>query len=381
MTLTPRETAGEEQAGRPWRPVWSPGHARPGLPPLTVVHDQDDDHAFMAAALAAHTPAHGRITVHPTPVASAPASLAHDLLRAVGKHLPADGSPEGAGWAAQAEIAWRAVAAWMSVLRIGHLVITRAHRISSRHVEHLLALREVTGMRLTLLCHGPVPDALATVLPALAHEQVHTLAATRHTLTAAGPYEPYGAGAAGRFAWWEAAAQYPPHLGEPCFWLPQRRGPSRAVLEAAAQRLGHPVLPLPAPGRFTPEPDERTLLLAHRLHARIAHPVHAAALALRVLTGRPTVQLQGPAAPAPSSRTPPGHPQEIPAWSVDLLAAGRRFAALDRIRTEGPLRLSEWDQQAVAEAARACALHEVEAPGPRPERASTRPGRSTPTTR
>lgn len=31
-------------------------------------------------------------------------------------------------------------------------------------------------MRLTLLCHGPVP---AAALPALAHEQVHTLAAGR----------------------------------------------------------------------------------------------------------------------------------------------------------------------------------------------------------
>jgi hypothetical protein len=50
-----------------WKPTWSPGHTRSGLPPLTVVHDPHDDHAFMAAALAAHTPPAGRITVHPHP--------------------------------------------------------------------------------------------------------------------------------------------------------------------------------------------------------------------------------------------------------------------------------------------------------------------------
>ncbi|MFC7472683.1 hypothetical protein ACFQVA_42505 [Actinomadura keratinilytica] len=85
---SPRTTAVSETTTGAWKPTWSPGHTRPGLPPLTVVHDPHDDHAFMAAALAAHTPQAGHITVHPTPVASAPASLAHDLLRSMGKHLP-----------------------------------------------------------------------------------------------------------------------------------------------------------------------------------------------------------------------------------------------------------------------------------------------------
>ncbi|OKI04039.1 hypothetical protein A6A06_38735 [Streptomyces sp. CB02923] len=306
------------------------------MPPLSAVHDVGDDYAFMAAALAAHTPARGRITVHPTPVAGAPASLAHDLLRALGKHLPLHGSPEAVAWAAQAEIAWRAAAAWMLALRIGHLVVTRAHRISSRHFEHLFALRELTGMRLTLLCHGPVPAALADVLPALAPEQVHTLTAARRVLAAAGP-EPH---TAGHFAWWQATAQFPPHPGEPCFWLSLRRKTSRADLEAASKRLNRTVLPLPAPGRFPPEPDEHTLFLAHRLHARIAHPVHAAALALRILTGRPPSQLPGPTAPPSDSRTPSGRPAQIPAWAAGLLQAAHCFGNLDRMRSEGPLRLS-----------------------------------------
>ncbi|MGG2463739.1 hypothetical protein ACO0M4_28745 [Streptomyces sp. RGM 3693] len=383
MAMTTCETAAGERATGPWRPAWSPGGTRPGLPPLTVVHDRGDDYAFMAAALAAHTPAHGRITVHPTPVASAPASLAHDLLRSLGKHLPVDGSPEAVGWAAQAEIAWRAVAAWMSVLRIGHIVVTRAHRISSRHFEPLLALRELTGIRLTLLCHGPVPPALAAALPALAHEQVHTLAAARHALEAA---EPYGAPAPGRFVWWEATAQFPPRPGEPCFLLPVRRRPSRTDIEAASKRLGRTVLPLPAAGRFGPEPDEHTALLAHRLHARIAHPVHAAALALRILTGRPATQLPGPAASGAGARTPSGHPAGTPSWAAGFIAAGRCFGNLDRLCGEGPLRLTGWDQAAVGEAARICALHEPEASGLRRGRACARPGstrksRSIPTTR
>lgn len=374
--MTPRETATGEQTTGPWRPAWSPGRTRPGLPPLSVVHDVGDDYAFMAAALAAHTPASGRITVHPTPVADAPASFAHDLLRSIGKHLPTQGNQDAVGWAAQAEIAWRAAAAWMVSLRIGHVVVTRTHRISSRHFEHLFALRELTGMRLTLLCHGPVPPALATALPALPHEQVHTLAAARHALAAA---DSVAAPAPGRFAWWESAAQFPPHPTEPCFWLPVRRRPSRADTEAASRRLQAAVLPLPAPGCFGPEPDEHTLLLAHRLHARIAHPVHAAALALRILTGRPATQLPHPARPGANTQVSPGHWTETPAWAADLIEAGLCFGDLDRFfRGEGPLRLTGWEQAAVTEAARTCALHELPAPGPRRGRRRARSGSTRP---
>ncbi|MEV6774715.1 hypothetical protein [Streptomyces syringium] len=161
------------------------------------MHDPRDDHAFMAAALAAHTPARGRITVHPTPVASAPFSLAHDLLRSMGKHLPVTGSEDEAYWVGNTETAWRAVAAWMLALRV-----TRAHRISSRHFEYLFALRELTGIRLTLLCHGLLPPA----------------SPLRRLV-----------------AWWEADGQFPPREGEPCFLLPTRRTPGRGHIEAAAR--------------------------------------------------------------------------------------------------------------------------------------------------
>ncbi|WP_234363671.1 MULTISPECIES: hypothetical protein [unclassified Streptomyces] len=341
-----------------WKPTWSPGRTSPGLPPLTVVYDPHDDHAFMTAALAAHTPAAGRITVHPTPVASAPASLAHDLLRSLGKHLPVTGSEDDAYWVGNTETAWRAVAAWTLGLRIGHVIVTRAHRISSRHFEYLFALRELTKIRLTLLCHGPLPPALATALAALRHEEAHTLAAARRAVDAPAPapLPPVD-----RFAWWEADGQCLPDPGEPCFLLPTRRTPGRGVIEAAARRLGRTVLPLPAAGRFPLEPDEPTALLTYRLHARIAHPVHAAALAVRVFAAQTDLP----------ARTGRGRGLRTPSWAVDLLEAARHFGQLEGRADNTSLPLRSWDHAAVTEAAHTCGLYEHQAPGPKPHFAAT----------
>ena len=49
--------------------------ARP-LPPVTVLLDPHDDANVTAALLAAHDPAAGRVTVHPTPATSSPSALA-----------------------------------------------------------------------------------------------------------------------------------------------------------------------------------------------------------------------------------------------------------------------------------------------------------------
>ncbi|SCK36144.1 hypothetical protein YWIDRAFT_06512 [Streptomyces sp. SceaMP-e96] len=290
-------------------------------------------------------------------MASAPASLAHDLLRSLGKHLPVTGNEDDVYWTGNTETAWRAVAAWMLTLRIGHVIVTRTHRISSRHFEYLFALRELTKIRLTLLCHGPLPPALATALAALRHEEAHTLAAARRAVSPPAPLPP-----AHRFAWWEADGHLPPREGEPCFLLPTRRTPSRGHVEAAARHLGRTVLPLPAVGRFPPEPDEPTALLARRLHARIAHPVHAAALAVRVFAAQTDL-------PARTSR---GQELRTPSWAADLLEAARRFGQLEgRADSARPLRLSPWDQVAVTEAARICSVHEHQAPSPKRHSAVT----------
>lgn len=363
MMPMPRDSTVPETTTGPWSPRWSPGHTRPGLPPLTVVHDPHDDYAFMAAALAAHAPAMGRVTVHPTPVASAPAALAHDLLRGLDKHLPLAGSEDGTYWTTNTETAWRVAAAWIFALRIGHVIVTRTHRVSSRHFEYLFALRELTGIRLTLLCHGPLPPALAAALAVLPHEAVHTLAEAARAVSVPAPQLP-----AGRWAWWEAEGQFPPRANEPCFLLPTRRPVGRRRIEATARRLGRTVLPLPAAGRFPPEPDEHTALLAHRLHTRIAHPVHAAALAILVFTGYSAAQQrQLPAARPDSSREP-----RTPSWAADLIESAHRFGQLQgRPHNTGLPRLGAWDQTAVSEAAHACGLIE-DRPSP------ARPGPAAP---
>lgn len=339
--------------------------SRPGLPLLTVVHDAHDDRAFMATALAAHAPALGRVTVHPTPVASAPASLAHDLLRSLGKHLPLTGSEDGTYWTGNTETAWKAVAAWIFALHISHVIVTRTHRISSRHFEHLFTLRELTGIRLTLLCHGPLPPALAAALAALPHETVHTLPAAARAVSVPAPQLP-----ADRWAWWEAQGQFPPRADEPCFLLPTRRTTGRRRTEAAARCLGRVVLPLPTAGRFPPEPDEHTTLLAHRLHTRIAHPVHAAALAVRIFTGHPAA----PPQPLPAARPDSGRELRTPSWAADLITSARRFGQLQgRAHGTGLPRLGSWDRTAVSEAAHACGLVEDRPSPAKPDPAAPAP--------
>ncbi|MFE5562877.1 hypothetical protein [Streptomyces sp. NPDC056544] len=338
-----------------------PGHSHP--PVLTVVHDHQDDHAFMTAALAAHDPALGRITVHPTPGASAPAALAHDLLRSLGRHSPLVGSQDAASWATNAQSAWRAVAAWILGLRITHLVVTRAHRIGARHFQDLLALRELTAIRVTLVCHGPLPAAQAAVLKALPHEALHTLGDLRAALSV-----PAGPPLAGTFAWWTGGEEVWPHPGEPCFLLPTRRGPGPAAVRAAARHLGRRMITLPAGGRFPHDPDEDTALLARRIHTRIAHPVRAAALAVQVFTGRPAGEWAQTAPPPLDASGTTGaradrHPKP-PSWAADLVESALHFVRLEgHTPAVRPLRLSPWDHRALTEAAGTCGLHEHQTPG------------------
>jgi hypothetical protein len=345
--MTTRPAAAPAATTGQWRPTWSPGPGSPDLPALTVVHDAHDDHAFMSAALTAHTPALGRITVHPTPVATAPASLAHDLLRSLNKHL-LPGNEEAAHWAGGTDTAWRVVAAWTTALHIGHVIVTRAHRISSRHFEHLFALRELTGIHLTLLCHGPLPPALASALAFLPHHGVHTLDGARRAVST-----PLPPPQADRYAWWETATHIPPHADEPGFIQPTHRPLDHSRLATAGRRLGRTLLALPAGGRLPPEPDHATALLAHRLHTRVAHPLHAAALAQRIVTGRSDAPLRLSVARTGGGDLP------APPWAADLISAAGRFAELDgRPPGRQSMQLAPWDRRAVDEAAHICGLFE-----------------------
>ncbi|ULR47834.1 hypothetical protein [Streptomyces deccanensis] len=85
MTSTPTSAATAATVTR-WTPSWSPDHTDSSLPPITVINDPHDLPDYTITALASHHPATGRVAVHPTPLATAPAYLAHDLIRALGKH-------------------------------------------------------------------------------------------------------------------------------------------------------------------------------------------------------------------------------------------------------------------------------------------------------
>ena len=132
---------------------------------VTLVVDERDDLHFTRAALAAHRPQDGRVTVQPTPANSGPAALAHDALYALGKRLASGpNSPDAA--LDSVHLAWHAAAAWSIAAGVRHVVLIRAHLLTARRVDQLLAWRELTGVQLTLVWHKPpvgLPSALAEV--------------------------------------------------------------------------------------------------------------------------------------------------------------------------------------------------------------------------
>jgi len=132
---------------------------------VTIVVDERDDLFYTRAALQAHRPGEGRITVQPTPASSSPAALAHDMLYALGKRLaPGPNSPDV--WLDSVNAAWLAAAAWGVAMGVRHVVVPRAHLLTIRRIDQLLAWRELTGAQLTLLWQKAprgLPPALARV--------------------------------------------------------------------------------------------------------------------------------------------------------------------------------------------------------------------------
>ncbi|MER6354670.1 hypothetical protein ABT186_23340 [Streptomyces sp. NPDC001634] len=132
---------------------------------VTIVVDERDDLFYTRAALQAHRPGEGRITVQPTPASGSPAALAHDMLYALGKRLaPGPHSPDV--WLDSVNTAWLAAAAWTVATGVRHVLVPRAHLLTIRRIDQLLAWREMTGAQLTLLWQKPprgLPPALARV--------------------------------------------------------------------------------------------------------------------------------------------------------------------------------------------------------------------------
>lgn len=341
-----------------WCPTWSP---RPSdsLPPVTVVVTARDEPAYMRLAFAAHQPRHGRITIHPTPLAGTRAFLAHDVIRALGKHLPVPDEHLGLpAWTTNSDRSWRITAAWILTLGITHLTICRAHRISAPQWEHLLALSARTSTHLTLLCNGSIPPQVAALLDTATHRVLDDLrAATRHWRL------PTGTPALPGYPWWQHHAAFPPRDDELFFRLPPQPSEPVTVSFTAAPEPTGPTPPLPAPGPHQDPSHPHTAQIAARIHTRIAHPVHAACAALRTLTGYSPQQIK-----VLHDRSGDGLPP-LPTWTQPILDAARRLAEL-RGHPGAPNVLStpRWEHPEIEQGLRACRL----LPAP-PTRHGTRP--------
>ncbi|GCD40374.1 hypothetical protein [Streptomyces paromomycinus] len=348
-------------APRAWEPVWSPEETDPALPPLTLILDPRDHAALTTTALAAHRPSAGRITIHPTPLAPTAATLAHDLMRAYGKHLPApeDLHPEPA-WVRHNDDSWRNTAAWTTTLGITHLIICRAHRFTNGHIKHLLALREHARLKLTLLCNGPLPPNTRQLLSAVRHDHLDTPEAALQHLQHPPPHP-----TAGNYPWWQARCSFPARPEETWFRLPpppsgHHRWEARHYAMIATQPPPDArILPLPPTRQDHTHPHLATAIA--RIHHRIAHPVHAARVALHLLTGAPPDQLNH----LPhGDLTPSGSPDHdlhptasLPLWTRPLTQAALALTELrGYAHAHTPLFIPKWEEHEVSQAIEGCRL-------------------------
>lgn len=362
MTATPPEDGHTPALGTP--PPWIPHTATPPAP-VTVIVDPHDEAHYMRLAFTAHQPGRGHITVHPTPAPAVPggAYLAHDVIRALGKHLPILTEDHHAPpWITYAERSWRIAAAWILALGVTRITVCRAHRLTRRQWEHLLTLNAGTGIRLTLLCNGPLPPHATATLAAADHRLLDDPAA------AAAHWRPARKDLPGH-RWWQHHAPFPPTAGE--VWFPMPPQPTRPVTyrpPAPPPHVDGPITPKPPPHAHQDHCHPHTATVAARIHTRIAHPVHAACVAVRVLTGYTTDQI-GHLLYRPGQGLPP-----LPAWTDPLLEAARRLAEISgHPDTPNPLASPRWQHPEIEQALTVCRL----LPSP-PARTTSGPARSAP---
>ncbi|MDX3527752.1 hypothetical protein P1P75_15205 [Streptomyces sp. ID05-39B] len=301
--------------------------AHRAAPPVALVMDRYDDVAHTHAALAAHDPAVGRITLHPGPGTTSDTALAHDLLAALGKppllpgRFPAGRQP-----------AWEAATAWIAALPAARLTVLRAHRLTTRRLECLLHLRDTTGIPLTLVCHRP---HLTTALHRALHPVPHTV--TSDLDTARSHYYDGTPAATGP----QPLAQTPTASAVRWMTIPAL---DRLVSYDSTQPCTGPCTPAPIDWRHRPPPRPLTEAavreITRRIHQATAHPRLAAALATTLLTRASFQQLLtvraedlGPDAATLAFHDPARytdgcavHP--IPAWARPFLRAAASFAAL-----------------------------------------------------
>ncbi|MBP0458980.1 hypothetical protein [Streptomyces montanisoli] len=241
---------------------------------VVVVVDECDHMKVMRAALASHQPAQGRIVVQPTPASSRPAALAHDVLYALGKRLaPAPGAADV--WLDSVTPAWLAAAAWSTATGVRHVVVTRAHLLTARRIDQLLAWRETTGVQLTLLWQAS-PRRLPPALIG-ARRCVSTPGVLEAILHTAGPLpaQPSFPPTAAAPATDPAVAQPQSILQAQLAWPATAAAiPARTCTGASASAQRQP----PAHAHTVAPTDVAAL-------ARIAHPLITGALSVLAFTG------------------------------------------------------------------------------------------------
>ncbi|RPK53925.1 MULTISPECIES: hypothetical protein [unclassified Streptomyces] len=264
---------------------------------VRIVIDADDHPAWTAAALDAHSPENGRVTLHPSPGSSAPPALAQDILCALGKRLPPrgmDAPRHRASWADMVGPAWTAAASWINAYRTGHLIVLRAHTLTPARWEQLDTLRARTGIHLTLIWHRK-PDTRLTEHAArlsTGYQKTDGFDAARDRLREKGPAHPGTR----------------PHTTDGPDT--HTRGSGHELIEQV-QQIGHPLHAGLLAAQLLSHTDEAEQLAAVRL-ADLAPD--ATALALPRLPYRPT-----------STR----HWHSVPTWAQPLLIAARAWHYLN----------------------------------------------------
>jgi hypothetical protein len=243
-----------------------------GLPAVTVLIDKDDHPDWTAAAHTAHEPAVGRLTVDPSPANAAPAALAHDLLYALGKRLPAGGETYGT-WADSQRPAWDAVAAWTLTHHIGHLIVCRTDRLTTTRQRQLLALRTPALRKLL----EETPHRLIDTLP-------HARIALRQTRC-----PPTGTTTTGQHR-----PPQPSHRQDDGQWIAPQTPPAGMVINRPAHTRCQGAPELASTRRGAPPAQQHDRTPADALAARlttVAHPLHATALTIHAVTGADIGQL------------------------------------------------------------------------------------------
>ncbi|MFJ5035421.1 hypothetical protein ACIQB5_47115 [Streptomyces sp. NPDC088560] len=296
-------------------------------PPVTVVLDPGDDLVHTRAALAAHAPEDGRLTVHPTPGTDSALTLAYDVLAALDKPVPLAGYRQ-----LDTAPAWTLAAAWILATRTSHLMLLRAHFLTPHRLRAVFQLRQRTGLRVTLVCHtrhvpAPLERALAVV--------PHLMAEATALLPAADPPATTPSAPAPRRPLANRWLNLPALTTLSAFDSATR--PCQCTAPMAADRdFFAPVLPALTEAE-----------VAHRLHRATAHPHLAAQLATAVFTAASTTQLATAHVRdlAPDASTITLHDDglrqgcmthHVPAWARPLLLAAA-FAWRIASGTSGPL--------------------------------------------